>query len=219
MADARTLIIGDVHGCIHELDDLLDKLQPDLENDRVIFIGDLINKGPDSRGVIERFHQLGATSILGNHEHRLIEQVEHRGRKSRSFRQLVRSLNGAFLPFVEEVKTWPLFIEEDDVMIVHGGLVPGQHPSETPVDTLVHIRTWDGKGENLQNPKNPPWFDLYTDKRLVVFGHWAALGGIQRDNVIGLDTGCVYGNKLSALILPERKVVTVKARKAYCPVR
>ena len=219
MADARTLIIGDVHGCSQELDQLLDKLQPDPERDRIVFIGDLINKGPDSRGVIERFHQLGARSILGNHEHRLLQQANIKGHKSRSFRHLVRSLDSAFLPFVKEIESWPLYIEEDGVLIVHGGLVPGQHPSETPTETLVNIRTWDGKGENLQNPKNPPWVDLYTDDQLVVFGHWAALGGIVRDNVIGLDTGCVYGKKLSALSLPERKIVSVKARKTYCRIR
>jgi len=51
-----------------------------------------------------------------------------------------------------------------------------------------------------------------------VFGHWAALGGVQREKVIGLDTGCVYGGKLSCLIWPERKIVSVNARKAYAKI-
>ena len=64
----------------------------------------------------------------------------------------------------------------------------------------------------------PPWFDFYTDDKLVVFGHWAAQEGVVRENAIGLDTGCVYGKKLTALVLPERELVSVKARKQYCEI-
>ena len=71
------------------------------------------------------------------------------------------------------------------------------------------------------------WFDFYTAKKLIVFGHWAALDGIIKDNVIGLDTGCVYGKKLTALILsdfasspnsPKREIVSVQAKKQYLTI-
>lgn len=72
-------------------------------------------------------------------------------------------------------------------------------------------------------PDNPPsnnlaWFEFYRGPKLFVFGHWAQLGGIVRENVVGLDTGCVYGKKLSALILPDREIITVKAKSNYCPI-
>ena len=103
-------------------------------------------------------------------------------------------------------------------MLVHAGLVPGLHPDQTAPWDLVTIRTWDGEGEDLKNPDNPPWFDFYEGDDLVVFGHWAALGGISRSNVIGLDTGCVYGGELSCLILPERKFVRVSAERQYAAI-
>ena len=64
----RTLVIGDVHGCSRELDDLIEKLEYNPKSDELIFIGDLINKGPDSKGVFERYQSWNAKAILGNHE-------------------------------------------------------------------------------------------------------------------------------------------------------
>jgi hypothetical protein len=60
-----------------------------------------------------------------------------------------------------------------------------------------------------------PWYERYTDSRLVVFGHWAKPAALVRKNAIGLDTGCVYGGALTALILPERRLVSVPARRVY----
>lgn len=216
----RTLIIGDVHGCASELATLLNETDANPTRDRILFVGDLINKGPSTKDVWQIFRSLGATSILGNHEMCVLDILAGRASQHRRFLDdLERTFGEHLNAFVEDVKHWPLWLEEEGLWVVHAGLVPGKHPRDCDPWTLVTIRTWDGEGRDLHNRANPAWFDLYDDDALVVFGHWAALGGVNKPKVVGLDTGCVYGGMLSCLVLPERRFVRVKARKAYCPVR
>lgn len=217
--EKRTLIIGDVHGCEKELRQLLKEVGADPKQDRILFIGDLINKGPDSRGVWELFRELGAQSLVGNHELSLLELAQGKYHKhSKYFDKLQHEFGRYFSDLVQDISSWPLWYEDHELLLVHAGLVPGLHPDQTDPWALVTIRTWDGEGADLKNPKNPPWFDFYAGNDLIVFGHWAALGGLDRPRVIGLDTGCVYGGKLSCLILPERRFVRVPAKKAYAPL-
>jgi len=217
--EKRTLIIGDVHGCHKELKKLLKKVKADPDQDRILFIGDLINKGPDSRKVWELYREYQGLSLMGNHEYSMLALVQGKLHKhSKYLSTLHKHFGSAFDEFVVDVHQFPLWFEDHDLMLVHGGLVPGLHPDQTDPWHLLTIRTWDGEGHDLKNEKNPPWFDLYEGNELVVFGHWAALGGVNRPNVIGLDTGCVYGGKLSCLILPERKIVSVSALKKYAEI-
>ena len=219
MQPQRTIIIGDVHGCHTELQMLLEQLNVRPVHDRLIFVGDLINKGPDTRAVYKTYRTLGAVAILGNHEYALLQRWEQRWPRSKSYHRLEEEFGSEFEEFVQEVSTWPLYIDTPDYTIVHAGLIPDKHLRDSDPRILVSIRTWDGEGKDLRDPRNPPWFDLYEGDKLVVFGHWAALGGMSRDRVIGLDTGCVYGKALTALVLPERTLVSVPAQKAYCPIR
>jgi len=211
----RTIIIGDVHGCIDELNDLLALAEVNKKKDRILFIGDLIAKGPESGAVYARYKKLGGQSVLGNHEFKLLEALNGGNDSSNFVSQLKKSFGKKFDGFVEDLREWPTWIETDEAIAVHAGLVPGQPVAKSSVSDLVNIRTWDGSGKDLQNPDNPPWYKFYKKKKLVVFGHWARLGGVVRDNVVGLDTGCVYGGKLSAILLPGREIVSVPARKTY----
>ena len=198
---------------------LLREVQADPARDRILFIGDLINKGPSSRGVWELYRAFNGRSILGNHEMgmlRILEGQPHRHEKYLA--ALHRDFGAALDNFVADVRGWPLWIEEPGLIVVHAGLAPGRHPRDTDPWMLVTIRTWDGEGTDLHNEAHPPWFDFHHGPDLVVFGHWAALGGLNRPFAIGLDTGCVYGGMLSCLLLPERRFVRVKAREAYRPI-
>lgn len=217
MSEHRTIIIGDVHGCYHELAMLLREVGVNPKFDRVLLVGDLINKGPSSRGAWDVFQSVNGVSIIGNHELSMLRILDgEANRHEKYIDDLHRDFNGELESFAASVREWPLWIEEPGLLLVHAGLVPGVHPSRTDPWTLVSIRTWDGVGKDLFNSDHLPWFEFYTGKSLVVFGHWAALGGVIREHVIGLDTGCVYGGMLSCLILPEHRFVRVKARKAYC---
>ncbi len=215
----RTLIIGDVHGCHAELATLLREVQANPRHDRILFIGDLINKGPSSRGAWELFREFNGISIIGNHELSMLTILDGQPhRHVKYIADLHRDFGEHLDTFTADVRGWPLWFEEPGLMVVHAGLVPGKHPRDTDPWALVTIRTWDGEGRDLFNDRHPPWFDFYNDSALLVFGHWAALGGLNRERLVGLDTGCVYGGMLSCLVLPERRFVRVSARRAYCPV-
>ena len=210
------MIIGDVHGCAKELQALVTKLAL-TPHDHVLFIGDLINKGPDSAGVVDCFWQLKATSLLGNHEFRLRRQADGELPRNRNWRHLRNQMGPRFDQLIDDIRTWKPFQRLDACLAVHAGLVPGQTPEKSDEAALVTIRTWDGTGHDLQNPDNPPWFDVAQPEQLVVFGHWAALRGIARDRVIGIDTGCVYGGSLTALVLPTRERVAIASGRVDCP--
>ena len=208
--DQRTIIVGDVHGCIDELRQLIARLDYQPVSDRLIFLGDLVNKGPASREVFDYFTTLDAEAILGNHEWHLIEQARAPKKNWPGYGILREAFAETFETFIKTIEAWPLFIRGEEFSVVHAGKVPGEALEDSSASDLTSIRTW-GREEK-------PWFDYYDDPGLIVFGHWAALGGLDRPKVIGLDTGCVYGGALSALLLPERKIVRVEARKMYCPI-
>jgi len=214
--NGRIIIIGDVHGCYAELAQLLREVHVVAGRDRVIFLGDLINKGPDSARVWDLFRSVRGESIMGNHEWSMLQLLDGNGNRHAKYKERLEHHFGKALPaFVRSVRKWPFWIDVGDYMLVHAGLVPGKHPSQTDPWILTTIRTWDGIGKDLLHPRNPPWFDLYEGEQTVVFGHWAALGGLQRSRVIGLDTGCVYGGMLTALVLPERRFVRIQAQEPH----
>lgn len=203
----RTIFIGDVHGCAEELKLLVKKLEVG-SRDRVIMLGDLINRGPDPAGVVRFVYEMDFECLMGNHEDEYLRHYHG----MEPYASLRKSLG-------EEIHAWlerrPLWIETDDFLAVHAGLEPGKHPSETSKRILVTIRTWDGKGEDLKNPDNPAWYEFYDGSRPVFYGHWARKGLNIRANTIGLDSGCVYGRALSAYILETRELVQLPALKTH----
>ncbi len=195
----RTLVIGDVHGCLRELDLLLEKVGFRQGSDRLIFVGDLINKGPNSLGVLQRVFELKAEVVIGNHELAMLNS----------------KAAGYPRELVNWVKTWPTYIEEKDFMIIHGGLIPGVHPKDSDPGIFTRLRTWSPKFIAPGKKDDPAWYEFYTGQKLVVFGHWAAKGLVIRDNAIGIDTGCVYGRQLTCLTLPSRELTQVNALEVY----
>lgn len=211
----RTLVIGDVHGCLSELNQLLAKFNYTPAQDRLIFVGDLINKGPDSLGVLERVQSLGAQVILGNHEWAFLEYLKWRNYPSPHFANLEARMGAQLEVWIKWLEALPLYLEFPDFLVVHAGLAPGQHPSQTETRILTTIRTWDSVGTDLHDPKNPAWFEFYHDPKPVIFGHWAQRDLVIRDNAIGLDTGCVYGKLLTGVVLPSRQLIQVPAQRVY----
>ena len=219
MKKQRTIIIGDVHGCLAELEHLLKKVAYRSQKDQLIFVGDLINKGPHSLGVLQTVVRLQAEVTLGNHEFGFLQYLKDGSYPSLGFLHLKQQMGPQLKFWKNWLKQRPPYIEQDDFLVVHAGLAPNQHPAQTPLRILLNIRTWDGTGENLNRATDPAWFDLHQPSKLVVFGHWAKQGLVLKKNMIGLDTGCVYGNKLSALILPEQTIHQVPAQKIYDPIQ
>lgn len=213
----RTIIVGDVHGCFVELQLLLTRAEYDARQDRLIFVGDVVNRGPNSRRVLEWIGSLGAEAVVGNHELGFLEALAS-GTDDPDFAELRMQLGTSLSEWSDWMAGLPPFIETDNYIVVHAGLAPGRAPAETETRLLANIRTWDGSGKNLDIAANPPWYQLYNGKKLVVYGHWAKQGLTIRHNVIGLDSGCVYGRSLTAIELPTCRIFQVPAAMEYVAV-
>ena len=226
----RTLIIGDVHGCSVELRDLLDLVAVSAE-DRVVFVGDLVARGPDSHGVLRVVRELGARSVVGNHELELrrfrAASVEGRAarRLGRSHRELSSELSQEEWDLIESFPTY-LELPEHGVVVVHAGLVPGRELDEQDEDVLVNVRCIDANGQPTHRLQGTLWGEIYRGPPHVVFGHDALRSVQLHPDATGLDSGCVYGGRLTALVLPaaqspppvaERRdaMVSVPARRQY----
>lgn len=202
-----TLIIGDIHGCHAELLDLLDRAGVG-DDDLVVSVGDLVDRGPDPASVVEFFRRRERSVVLcGNHERKHV-------RKVLSYSQQVTQLQlGArYDDDVRWFASLPYHWERDDVRVVHWGLFPGVPLDQVPEE----VRSGTASGDALLKERlgERPWYELYDDDKPVAFGH-AVVGPeplVLRDRVFGLDTGACHGMRLTGLLLPQMRLVSVPAR-------
>ncbi|MBZ4423263.1 metallophosphoesterase family protein [Myxococcus sp. RHSTA-1-4] len=217
----RTLFIGDVHGCAEELDALLAECgwRP---GDRVVLVGDLVAKGPDSAGVVRRAREGGFLAVRGNHDAHVLRWRAGRGPKGKTLKPEHQQVLDTLTP---EDWAWlearPLYLRfpELNVVAVHGGLVPGVPLEQQKEDELLNLRSITADGTPSKRVDGgDPWGSKWPGPELVIFGH-DAMRGIQRHpHALGLDSGCVYGGRLSAYVLPEGRLVSVLAKRAYVDV-
>lgn len=215
MSKERIIFIGDVHGCYEELKLLLKKVKYKEERDRLIFVGDLINKGPYSKEVVKFVREGGHESLMGNHELGFLRSLEDPTFFKKGFKKFYEDLGKKRDDVIEWIKGLPLYIEEDDFICVHAGLVPDVPLKEQKPRVMTRIRTWGGDEEDLNDPDNPPWHKFYSGDKTIIYGHWAMQGYHKTKNTICLDSGCVWGGSLTGLIWPERKAYHVPALKQY----
>ena len=218
----RTLVIGDVHGCVRELEELLDACQA-TSSDQVVLVGDLVAKGPDSCGVLKLVRKLGARAVRGNHDHAVLrwhepimqETAPPRGTQHLNIARQLDSDDWTLLLSLPLMLPLP----ELHAIIVHGGLVPGIALNEQAADLLMNMRTLRADGTGSRRAEDGDlWGAHWPGPELVVFGHHATAGLQRHAHAIGLDTGCVYGGRLTALILPEQRFVSVPAHAVYAPI-
>lgn len=209
-----------MHGCFDELADLAREIGHSSD-DEWILVGDLLNKGPDSRGVLDWARANGVRTILGNHEARFLDAAaQTAGERSGKDRKILESVGEGFEPYAEWIRTWPLWIEWPDVLTVHAGLEPGvAELAQMRRKVLLTIRSWDGAGENLDREGDPAWHEIVQWPVPIVHGHWAAKGLVDLPHCKGLDTGCVYGGKLTAWSPDEDRFWQVSARREYIPFK
>jgi hypothetical protein len=227
---ARTIWIGDVHGCADELEDLLGALGLGAE-DLVVFVGDLVARGPDTARVLALARSMGALAVRGNHEQRLLlahqARVEgHRPpRLGASHQKLLTVLNDEDWALLAALPLW-LDFPEHDVRVVHAGVQPRVPFSEQQPWTLLHIRSLTALGAPSDRFTPVSWAEAYDESPHLVFGHNAQAGLQLHRAATGLDTACVYGGSLTALVLGagERplppaarsaQLVAVPARRRY----
>jgi diadenosine tetraphosphatase ApaH/serine/threonine PP2A family protein phosphatase len=232
----RTIVVGDVHGCSAELRSLLDRLAIVRGSDRIVFVGDLIARGPDSLGVLEIVRSLDAVVVRGNHEDRLLawkQATEARARGELAHLPDLGRLHGEIAHQLGEAD-WALLaatpvthlLPEHRLLVVHAGVVPGVPLDEQDPATMMRIRSVGVRGEARDHGGAIPWGCRYMGPPHIVFGHAASLDAQVHPWATGVDTGCVYGGYLTAMVLPEGQepppaasrqdvLVSVPARRRY----
>lgn len=220
---ARTIIVGDIHGCADELSALLQACNYRRGEDRLVAVGDLVAKGPKSLEVLALCRQLGVHSVMGNHDYALVAYARARAageeRRLRPGHAAVAAqLSEADWAYLDALP-FLLPLPELDALVVHAGLVPGMSLDAQDPALLMNLRTLtpDGKGSTRWDA-GPLWGARYAGPPHIYFGHHAREGLQQHPWATGLDTGCVYGHHLTACILPEGRLVSVPAQRVYVEV-
>ena len=271
-------LIGDVQGCDEPLAHLLQTIDFSPSRDTLFMLGDLVNRGPDSAGVLRRMMGYGtaARCLLGNHDLHLLA-VAHGVRKPHRGDTMDGVLEASDR---EEMLDWlrrqKLALHEYDCLMVHAGVLPqwtvadvlslaaevehvlsgaqcgeflhqmyGNEPDRwddslrgmvrirSIVNALTRLRFCTPQGEMEFTVKEGadkapagfyPWFEVpgrLTQGSLIAFGHWTTLGWLKRDDVLSLDTGCVWGGCLSAVRLGpsavERELIQVDCPQSQKP--
>lgn len=233
----RHIYVGDVQGCREELEALLERLRFDPAADVLLPVGDLVNRGPDSLGALRLLVRLDAQAVLGNHELHLLALAAGRRtpRATDTLQELLASPERDAL--LAWVRALPFVRRLGRTLLVHAALHPSWTEPERELagaDPLApspaalfaaRARYCDTLGRTPERDDAPPgppyrpWHELVEPARLgldtIVFGHWAAQGLLVKPGFRGLDTGCVWGRKLTAWIAEEDRLVDVPARRAY----
>ncbi|MDA8673996.1 symmetrical bis(5'-nucleosyl)-tetraphosphatase [Gammaproteobacteria bacterium] len=262
-------VIGDVQGCYSELQALVKKIKFNPNKDKIIFAGDLVNRGHQSLEVMDfcMRHKGSIKAVLGNHDFYLLYLIEHQ-KKNKSLKKVLDSKN------IQKYHSWlkklPLLLEikiketKETFWISHAGIpyiwdirmakklskeiqtgmkddsfkileniwgdtpkiwnsdLKGYKRSRTIINYFTRMRFLGKDGslklkakKNKADEMHVPWFNQtiknLKENQYIIFGHWAALEGKTKlTNIIGVDTGCVWGNKLTAIRLEDRKLFQVK---------
>lgn len=210
----KIFAVGDIHGCYFALESLLNQIPISWGKDYLIFLGDYIDRGPDSRRVIELLLQLKDSysdrviPLKGNHEwmferyllgldtevflynggYETLKNYHEKGRLN---------IPSEHIAFIKEL---PLYLEMGDYIFVHAGINPGKSLHNQNEEDLLWIRQS---------------FYLYEGKfsKKIIFGHTPFPDVLKLDDRIGIDTGCVYGGKLTAIKLPEEEIFQIECRR------
>jgi hypothetical protein len=209
--------IGDVHGCSKELQLMVNTIRSKDSMAKIFCVGDLINKGPNSFEVLQIVLKEKIRCIRGNHEELFIrimrQKPENLSVKERYYYDL---WEGKQQEAYNIISKWPLWLQWEDILLVHAGLQPGiEKISKMHPRIITTIRTWDGEGSYLKKPENPAWYDCLDWEKIVIYGHWAQAGLKIRPKTKGLDSGCVYGKQLTSWCPETDEYIQINALENY----
>lgn len=197
-ADAydNVYVVGDVHGCIDELRALWDRLDP-TSDEMVVFVGDLVRKGPGSTDVVEFVaSQPNAVSVRGNNEAKVLDNEVD---------------TAPFEPILADIASFPLVVSWGHSLAVHGG-IDTRYPlsDQQPGDVLESRAIPPENGYD-----GPFWFQEHDGPGRFFFGHTVLGSPFVTEDAVGLDTGCVYGGSLTAYDCKREECLRVPAQETY----
>jgi protein phosphatase len=224
--------VGDVHGCLDELRELLGKLghldsKPEGDRRRIVFVGDLIDRGPDSLGVLKLAMQLQeqgrAVVVMGNHDWKLYRKLL--GRRVQmghglyeTWQQVIREpgrVHRQLKQFLERL-TSHIILDQERLIVAHAGIKP-EYFNKTHREAHEFGLFGETTGEEDEHgfPVRCDWAQHYHGETLIVYGHTPVVEPRWVNRTVNVDTGCVFGGKLTALRFPEMETVSVPARAEY----
>jgi predicted phosphodiesterase len=230
MARKRTIIVGDIHGMLPELQNLLVKCAYRKNVDRLIFAGDLVDRGPDSAGVVAFAMKLNAEVTIGNHDEKYIryrrnDRIQRKKRNTKSInsasekQRVWHSLTYEHIDFLE-TQPYCISLEEYNTYVVHAGVLPERPIEKQTKETYLYTRyvhKETHKRLHLMRPNftQPPnsvhWTEIYEGKADIIYGHdvQSTTDPVIAINssgarTIGLDTGACFGGKLTAVVYSEK---------------
>ncbi|WP_196893082.1 polynucleotide kinase-phosphatase [Aureivirga marina] len=238
-------IIGDIHGCYDETISLLEKLNYQIEfnledeenfgikvthpeNRKVIFLGDLVDRGPNSPAVLKLAMSMvkngTAFCVPGNHDEKLKKKLEGRNVQTKhGLKETLEQLENETDAFKEQVRefiyglTSHYIFDDGNLVVSHAGLREEMHGRTSgEVRSFCLYGETTGEIDEFGLPVRLNWASEYRGKAKVAYGHTPVKNAEWFNNTIDLDTGCVFGGKLTALRYPESKLVSVSANKMYC---
>ena len=239
-------VIGDVHGCRAELEALLARLGYVLTHDSsgrvdgavppagrtAVFLGDLVDRGPDSPGVLRLVMGMVAAgyalAVPGNHENKLVRALDGRNvQVSHGLAETLSQLAAEDGEFQRQVRYFcsglvsHLILDGGRLVVAHAGLKEAYHGRASGrVRSFALYGDTTGETDEYGLPVRYPWANDYRGRAMVLYGHTPAPGPEWVNNTMCLDTGCVFGGRLTALRYPEKEVVSVPAERVwYVPAK
>jgi hypothetical protein len=213
----RTIVIGDLHGCHDEALELLEQLAV-AAGDRIIFAGDLVDRGPKRRECVEL--AMRYECILGNHEEKHLRQ-QHRRDEDLIPDHLAtrRALAPEHFDYFRRLPHY-IRLPEHNAVVVHAGAMPGVAIEQQDPYHLLHAQCIRPPERKSYWPSKAPdgytfWTNHWRGPERVIFGHSVLDRPLVTEFAVGIDTGAVHGRSLTAVVLPGWDIVSVPARRNY----
>lgn len=223
----RVILIGDPHGMLREVEELLDKcaVQPE---DHVLFLGDLIDRGRDSAGCVDLAMRIEARQgkpacILGNHEDRHLRYRDIEERDGHVYVDVdthIETRRQLKQHHYDYFRQMPLFVRfpEHNAVAVHAGVFPGRTIEQQSTRHLTHLQCIRPPHEKSYWPSKVPqgeegfrfWHHFWDGPERIIFGHSVLNKPLITDRVVGIDGGACFGLHLWAYILPDNQLVSVR---------
>ena len=219
----RLIFIGDIHGCYDELSDLLARLAP-AENDTVVSVGDIVRKGPAPDRCLDLWRERRFLAVQGHNDQKVLDEARPLKRLFSNDPLLGRE------DLLRWIESWPLVIDfpHAAIAVVHGGFLPHMQVTlaeiERAASEIVELRwirrrngEWKAIPKEQKKDGDVLWSEKWDGERFVVYGHTPVREPRFDARALGLDTGCVYGGRLTAAVYANGRWETesVEARRRY----
>lgn len=243
MSDKQIVVVGDLHGCLEEFEEMLKLIQYKKEQMRLVLLGDLMDRGPNPVGCVHKVREMGIECIMGNHEEKHLRWHKHEKKrldtgKPNPMRPLTDEAIAANASLSDKDWSWmkalPLKLHLTGTLwALHGGCEPRYSLADQDSKQIIRCRYVDAQGvaHALNADKSAPegtfyWASRWQGPESIIYGHCVHdLKNIRYDDnddvqCIGIDTGCCFGGHLTAAFIPSDGIyrgdlVQVKAKQKY----